>query len=188
MTHVPRIIESIENLNKERRGDLLKIFSPIAQRKRNININGHSVAGSFIFGISDGRQTGQDFRNWRFQTIAQNITASYFETWTNSGRGKYFLERSYFHLYTLIEEDLKEAEYILLHCDASEPDNTPHAKYKQSPHIHVEVAEPPIPRAHIALYNGRLPEILKSRTSFNNALYDSIEMLNSQVLQALPQI
>lgn len=188
MTHVPRIIESIESLQKERRDDLMKIFSPIAQRKKNININNHSVTGSLIFGISDGRQAGKDFRSWRFQTVSQNITAGYFEIWTNFGKGKYFLERSYFHLYLLVEEELREAEYILLHCDASEPDNTPHGKYKQSPHIHIEVAEQPIPRAHIALYNGQLPEVLKSRASFNNALYDSIEMLNTQVLQAHPQI
>jgi hypothetical protein len=88
----------------------------------------------------------------------------------------------------LVEEDLKESEYILLHCDASEPDSSPHSKYKQSPHIHVEVAQQPIPKAHIALYNGRISEVLKSRAAFNSALVDSIGMLNSQILQAHPQI
>lgn len=186
MTPVPRIIETIDNLQKSRQSDLLNIFSSIAFRKKNIIVSSFSVTGNLIFGISDGRETGQNFREWRFQTISESIKASYHEIWFNHGKGKYFLDRSYFHLYTLKHEDITENEYLLLHCDASEPDNTPHAKYKQSPHIHVEVAQQPIPRAHIALYNGRLTEVLRSRTSFNAALSESIQMLNSQILQALP--
>ncbi len=188
MTATPRIVESIDNLQKLRREDLVKIFSTIAHRQKNISVNNFSVTGNLVFGISDARQTGQNFRDWRFQTISQNITANYHEIWYNLGKGKYFLERSYFHLYTIVEEELKENEYILLHCDASEPDNSPHSLYKQSPHIHVEVAEQPIPKAHIALYNGRLAEVLKSRATYNAALKESIEMLNSQILQAHPPL
>jgi len=184
MTQVARIIESIDNLQKVRRTDLLNIFSTVAERKKNININSHSIGGSLIFGISDGREPGQNFTSWRFQTTSQNITANYHEIWNNFGKGRYFLERSYFHLYTLVEEDFVEDEYILLHCDASEPDDTPHGIYKQSPHLHIEVAKDPICKAHLALYNGRVNEVLKSRSSFNQALKDSVEMLNSQILQA----
>jgi hypothetical protein len=188
MTPVPRIIETIDNLQKSRNADLIKIFSTIAYRKKAINVQNFSISGSLIFGISDSRETGQNFRDWRFQTISENIKANYHEVWINQGRNKYFLERSYFHLYTVVEEDLSEGEYILLHCDASEPGTTPHSIYKQSPHIHIEVAEQPIPKAHFALYNGRLAEVLKNRASFNSALLDSITMLNSQILQAHPLI
>ena len=95
MTYTPRIIESIDNLQKGRRLDLLKIFSPIAQRKKNINVVNHSITGNLVFGISDGHQPGQNYRSWRFQTISQNITASYYEIWINLGKGQYFLERSH---------------------------------------------------------------------------------------------
>lgn len=186
MIPVPRIVETIDKLQKSRNADLVKIFSTIAYRKRNINVRSFSVSGSLILGISDGLETGQNYRDWRFQTISENIKANYHEVWVNQGRGKYFLDRSYFHLYKVIEEGLTESEYILLHCDASEPMTTPHSVYKQSPHIHVEVAEQPIPKAHFALYNGRLVEVLKNRASFDAALLDSIAMLNSQILQAHP--
>jgi hypothetical protein len=138
-----------------------------------------------IFGISDGYETGVNFTEWRFKTLCENIKGNYHEIWINHGNGNYFLYRSYFHLYKVSESDKTEAEYILLHCDASEPDDTPHSIYKQSPHIHIEVAENPVPKMHFALYNGRVKETLKGIDSFNQALKESIEMINDQVMKLL---
>lgn len=186
MTPVPRILESIDKLQRSRTNDFINIFSTIAHRNRNIQVMNFSIRGNLIFAIADAWESGQNFTDWRFQTISKNIRASYHEIWNDHGKGKYFLERSYFHLYILVEEDFKEEEYILLHCDASEPAASIHSIYKQSPHIHVKAAPHPIPKAHIALYNSCLPEVLKSRTSFNRALSESISMLNSEILQAHP--
>ncbi|MCW3089815.1 MAG: hypothetical protein JWP81_884 [Ferruginibacter sp.] len=88
------------------------------------------------------------------------------------GNDRYFLDKSYFHLYTY-NNDLKEFEYILLHCDTSEPNDTPHSIYKKSPHLHIEVAEHPIPKAHFALYNGRVAEVLRNIKAYNIALSET---------------
>jgi len=133
-----------------------------------------------VYGISDGVENGSNFKSWRFKTSANGISANYFEIWNSLESNKYFLERSYLHLF--LDENFKEIEYIFLHSDASEPDNTEHSTYKQSIHLHVEAARYPIPKAHIALYNGRHIEILSSLSSFNKALKESIIMIKSQII------
>ena len=187
MTPVARVIESLTTLKTARKDQLRNIFASIASRGKNIQIHDRSSSGDLIYSIADGFETGIDYSEWRFQTICENIKASYYEVWTNHGKGNYFLVRSYFHLYLLSTEDMKMSEYILLHCDASEPDSGKHAMYKQSPHIHIEVAPNPLPKAHFALYNGRIKEILKGINSFNQALKESIDMLNDQVLKLLSE-
>lgn len=186
MTPVPRIIDTIQNLSTRRKSQLIDIFSTVSFKKRNINVFNPSLGGSLIFSISDGKENGSNFKDWRFQTISESITAGYHEVWRNLGKEKYFLERSYFHLYMFDEEEQIESEYVLLHCDASEPNNTEHCEYKQSPHLHFEKAQYPIPKAHIALYNGRVHEVLSSLVAFNSALSDAIKMLETQILNAHP--
>jgi hypothetical protein len=185
MSPVTRIIESISSLQQSRSSELLEIFSTIAYQKKRINVNNTSVGRNIIYGIADGRENGRDFSAWRFKTISESIVANYSEVWVNFQKDRYFLERSYFHLYSISEDTFSESEYILLHSDASEPNDTPHCLYKQGPHLHFEVAPPPIPRAHIALYNGRLDQILKNKANFDSALEQTIKMLDSQILKAL---
>jgi hypothetical protein len=181
MTPTPRIIQSINTLRSGRFTTLRDLFSPISKRGKHINIYPISLGGSFIIGISDGKETGSNFREWRFQTTNENIRGCYFEVWLKYEKENCFLERSYLHLYKTTEPE-NENEYVLLHCDASEPDGTEHAIYKQSPHLHIEVAPYPLKKAHIALYNGRIGEVLKNIGSFNDALRESIQMINSQIL------
>ncbi len=181
MTPTPRIIEKLDNLRSVRYTVLRDIFSPICKKKNNINVYSPVLGGSFILGISDGKESGSNFREWRFQTINDSIRGCYFEVWINYKKDNYFLERSYLHLYKFNESE-SEDEYVLLHCDASEPDNSEHSIYKQSPHLHIEVAPYPLKKAHIALYNGRLKEVLKDLNSFNTALRETIQMINSQII------
>jgi hypothetical protein len=182
MPPVPRIVYDIGPLLNHRRDELSRIFLAISANSRRINFVNASLSGSIICGFNDSLDPGSQFRNWRFKTICDDINANYFEIWKQSTRNQYFLERSYLQLYKKTSD--AEYEYFHLHCDASEPDDTPHAKYKQSLHIHVEAAEHPIPRAHIALYNGRL-EFLRNITSFNAALSESVLMIKSQLLERL---
>ena len=182
ITQKPRIINSLYDLKRDRNTQLLTIFSLIAKRGTKVNVFDRSVAGSLIFGISDGHQNGSDYTAWRFQTLSVNLKANYHEVWASSGKDRYYLVRSYFHLYRFDGE--QEKEYILLHCDASEPDDAPHSIYKQSPHLHIECAEHPVPKAHFALYNGRVGQVLKNIINFDAALNETILMFKSQVLEA----
>lgn len=43
----------------------------------------------------------------------------------------------------------------------------------------------PIPRAHIALYNGRTAEVLKDLNNFDKALNETIQMIDSQILSMI---
>jgi hypothetical protein len=180
---VPRIIVDVSSLVSTRTSQLLDIFSTISLKGKKININNPSSGGNLIFGISDGIESGVNFRDWRFKTVSDDIVANYHEVWNTQSKGKYFLVRSYLHLYLFKKEELSETEYILWHCDASEPDHTPHAIYKQSPHIHIEIAQHPIPKAHIALYNGRVSNTLRDIETFNVALKESLIMIDSQILK-----
>ncbi len=180
--HNPRITSNIGSLLSKRSAFLTRLFAQISYKGANINVCTPSSGGSLFIGISDGKESGINYRDWRFQSSVQHIYANYHEVWNNIGKDKYFLVRSYLHLY-VIDDDFSEKEYILLHCDASEPDDTPHSLYKQSPHIHIEVAPHPIPKAHIALFNGRQSEILSDIKSFDNALIECINLIDSQFLK-----
>lgn len=179
----PRVITHIDVLRSTRSSTLTALFSGIALRKTGINIGLNSVRGNIIISVSDGREGGTNFVDWRFKTYVDDIKASYYESWNAHSMGRYYLERAYFHLYKMDVSAQVEKEYILLHCDASEPDGSPHSKYKQSPHLHFESAPQPLPKAHIALYNGGTSEVLKSLDTFNLALNDCIGLLDSQVLK-----
>ena len=181
----PRIIESLDDLKSDRWKTLKKIFDGISLRKGNLNVVDISSSGNFILGLSDASQPGSVFRDWRFKTTSPVIEGNYHEIWSDLGKGKYFMNRSYLHLFFQDRSELVEKEYVLLHCDASEPNDSEHSIYKQSPHIHIEMARDPIPKAHFALYNGRILEVLKNLESFDVALKESIEMIDSQVIKML---
>lgn len=166
---------------KSRIDSIRSILSRISSR--SINVNQLSLGGRLIFAVSSGHERGVNFTEWRLITKIESITASYYEIWDDHGKGKYYLDRSYFHLYKLDSTEEDESEYVLLHCDASEPLGIPHSAYKQSPHIHIKAAPNPLPKAHIALYNNRADEILQTIDSFDKALNESIQLFDSQILQ-----
>jgi hypothetical protein len=180
MTPVPRVISSIDKLRRSRRASLNKTFSSVSGR---INVQQLSLGGKLIFSVSSGPELGRDFTHWRFNTKAKGITASYYEIWVHYSKNDYYLDRSYFHLYRINVVDRSESEYVLLHCDACEPGDGAYSLYKQSPHIHVKAADEPLPKAHIALYNGRVNEVLGSLESFDNALKECVQLFRAEILQ-----
>lgn len=182
MPDVPRIFIDLPSIFTRRKVELTRIFSKISIKGLKVNFVHASIGGSIICGFSDSMTPGTEFKSWRFKTMSPDIIANYHEIWNQYNKNQYFLVRAYLHLFKKTED--RVYEYIHLHCDASEPDNSPHAEYKKSLHIHVEAAEDPIPKAHIALYNGR-PEILTDLRTFNTALNDSVVMIESQVLRRL---
>jgi hypothetical protein len=186
MTHVPRIKVPISDLNGERLTYLRTLFSGIAKRGNNIVVNQKSIGGhSYILGISDSYETGSDYLEWRFKTTKENYFGLYYERWKPFESDIYFLDRVYFHLTRYDSDSRQEKEYLLLHCDASEPDDTPHSLYKRSPHLHISVAEHPLPHSHIALNINSLPIIYKSLDSLQIAINDAITMIREEVIENL---
>jgi hypothetical protein len=186
MTHIPRITSSIDTLNSTRGSQIIGLLKCVANRGDKITFNYRSIGGrAFIIAISDSTETGNEFTSWRFKTYVDQYHAMYYEKWIPLQDDVYFLSRAYFHIYKTRQTKLQEEEYILLHCDVSEPDDSHHAKYKQSPHLHIKSAEQPLPHAHFALNNTDLQLTLSSLDNLNNALQNAIEMIDNQVLLEL---
>lgn len=184
---VIRIKQSLSELSTGRTKQIEKLFTSIAFNKRTIKVNHVNVSRDYIMGISDVYERGTDYTAWRFRTNLKNYYAMYYEKWIPYEKDIYYLDRAYFHVYRTNSERDTVEEYILLHCDVSEPDEADHAKYKQSPHLHLHSAEHPIPKSHIALNNGNLKEILESIDGMHLALKQAIDMIDDQILKPLKE-
>jgi hypothetical protein len=167
--------------------ELVQLLLPITNNKK-LHIIVKSKGSSIAFIASNVNTNALDLRDYRFSTICSFLNASYYEIWNQITTTEYYLERAYCHLYLNDEAYLKnreDGEYILLHCDPNEDNGSPNAKYKQSPHIHVECAQYPISKVHFALYNGSLNEILKTKEAITVALQEAIIMLKEEVITKL---
>ncbi len=183
MNFEPRILENISELNTHRPGSIIGSVKGVSMLTNGIVCNPVSIGGrSFILGVSDSREMNSNYLDWRFKTYNPDFTAMYYERWKPFEKDTYFLERVYFHVYKLNRSAMESKEYILLHCDAAEPDGTEHSEYKKVPHLHICCAEEPIPHAHFSLYKGARPSVLDSLEMLNAAIKDSIEMIDNQIL------
>ena len=126
-----------------------------------------------------------NYRAWRFTTFVPRFRGMYFERWESKG-SSWVLHRAYFTLWKTISSVGEiEKEYLCLHCDPSISNSEAHAKYKQGPHLHIKIAEPEFPNAHIALAFGHLDTVLQSADNLFKAMHWSIEMIKQEVLDEL---
>ncbi len=115
-----------------------------------------------------------------FKTINPNFNASYFEIWDRRDKNEFYLNKIYFHLYSIEERENKE--YILLHTDPSDPDVT-HGDYKRSPHLHIKrTTDLKIPHAHLALNINDYDKALSSISEMDKCFKNHINMLVNQIL------
>lgn len=141
--------------------------------------------GAIVLGTHDGSPAQSNYRAWRFATRFPLYYAMYFEMWrpTSVERLSFYLDRAYLTVYRQ-EGPGSEQEFISLHCDPDEhdPDEQAKAVYKRGPHLHIKAADPPIPRAHIALAVGQLEHVLSDAANLTEALEWSILMIADEVL------
>ena len=140
-------------------------------------------------------QNTDQYTQRRFKTYVPSLFATYYERWYKTDQGEkelFYLERAYLHLYMMDKTLKQEKEFCLLHCDPNEADNAPHAKYKQSLHLHIECSDSSWPhcaiwpRAHIALNTGYLDCVLKDIDSLTKAIKEAVVMLKEEVLDEFP--
>lgn len=138
-----------------------------------------------ILSAYDGSLRTNDYRQLRFATCARHVRAMYFELWKSCdlNDNQWFLDRAYLTLF-FVERPDKEVELLSLHCDpeAIERDGKPHSDYKSGPHIHIKTAADPMPKAHFALADGYINEVLRDVKSLTNALKRSLQMIRVEVL------
>lgn len=126
--------------------------------------------------------------SWRFATYKHGCWASYYEIWTltDSRHERYRLDKAYLTLYKRVKDPDQEKQILCLHCDPYEPDDgNPSVEYKKRPHLHVEAAEAPIPKAHFSLTVGSLAEVLTSAGTLTDALESCVKMIKCEVLDRM---
>jgi hypothetical protein len=170
-----------------------QLLLPLVPDPKGLFVMPKSTPDEFrIVAFGRGFANTGDFDNLRFSTVAPKFSAMYHERWNRVFAGKkesFYLYRAYLHLYQ-IDSVTGEAEFLLLHCDPNEPAASPHARYKQSLHLHIESSTAPWPHdiwphSHLALNVAYLNAMLKDADSFTHALRFAVVMLREQVLDLL---
>jgi hypothetical protein len=187
---MPRVKLTIKDLAARRRR-IRELLTPLVDSPRTLFFQPKSKSGDYIIGTHEGSRPTSFYGDWRFRTIVPELRGMYYEWWKRSEEDKeewWYLYRAYLHIYKLDRAKRQESEYLLLHCDPSEPDGSPRAKYKQGPHLHIHaVNDPrdPFPRAHVALNAGHLDAVLANADSLTSAIKMAVNMLREEVLERL---
>ena len=144
-------------------------------------------ANAIVIGIHDGSPPASHYRDWRFSTKVHHLAAMYYEVWPPvSGSGAhYYLAKAYLHIYRARRPG-DESEILALHCDPSEEPGAERPElvhYKRAPHLHIRVAEHPIPNAHLCMVAGDIELLLRTPSSLTDGFARCVEMIAEEVLQ-----
>lgn len=181
---MPAIQMTLQEL-KSRGQQVSRLMRPLARVKYGPASEVKSTQHSFMIGTHDGSPSESDPTEWRFSTRVSGLRAAYYEVWTRVDDDYWCLEKAYLNVFRTDRATEDETKYLSLHCDPSQPDSAPHARYKKGPHLHIQVAEEPFPQAHIALTGGQLDEVLCSLESLSQAIGWAVQMLREEVLDRI---
>ena len=144
-----------------------------------------AVKGRIISGHAGG-SAHSDHRSLWFPTFTSNVQGEYFEIWyPTDGEEQWMLERAYFTLRRVARPMATYQEILCVHCDPLATDGEPVRTYKRGPHLHVVVAETPVPDAHFPLNLGHLNEVLASIQSLTAAMRTAIEVVCNEVVSRM---
>jgi hypothetical protein len=172
-----------------RGGDVCELLGPLTgSGASRAGFDYRSSYGQVSLAAFSGpRPVSDSIDLWRFTTRVPTLRGSYFERWlpVNERRKRYFLDRGYLHLYvsTRMGAEPTEKQILALHCDPNEPEASKHWRYKRGPHLHISVAESPIPHSHFALNAFHLDSVLRSTENLSEAFGAAVKMLEDQVLE-----
>lgn len=139
--------------------------------------------GGKVFAAHDGRALGGGFRDWSFRTFAPDLWCRYFELWRPGiGIDKWNLSRAYLTIAKIDRVSRCLEEVICIHCDPLDTSPEPVGSYKRGPHLHVEVADDPLPRAHFPLNFGHLEAVLSSPDDLTRALKQAVAIVVHEVV------
>ena len=164
------------------------LLSSMVRNQRNLTCR--QVSGGinqYIIGTYEGSSPPSvDYRNWRFNTTKDPLRANYFEIWRPSDleQSNWYLFRAYLTIFEIDQVSRTEKELVALHCDPDEPNDAPHAKYKQGPHLHVLCATDPLQHSHIALNSSRhlYSDVLDSFKNLSEHFDEAVQLVSEQVI------
>jgi hypothetical protein len=180
-----QIISDVGILFTDRAPEVRNLLSPLlaSQSRFHCGFEARKVNGGRVLVAHDNTRIGESYRDWTFRTFAKNFWCKYFELWKQIGQTQeWYLERAYL---TILRPDIPNHdfdEYLCIHCDPNDLSAEPFGSYKRGPHLHVEMAEAPIPDCHFPLNLGHLQEVLSSVNSLTEALRQAVEVLSHEFL------
>ncbi len=131
----------------------------------------------------------ESYRDWRFKTNCAQLSGQYFDDWYPvDDTHQWSLERAYFQLFRMKSRS-DSSEFVALHCDPDEDlvNGEPWHSYKKGPHIHVRAADAPLPRAHLALADGYLSEVLQDLDGLEISLQRGINLIRHEIIGRMPE-
>ena len=139
--------------------------------------------GKKIIATHEGSPVLSDFTCWRFATKSRGYWAGYYEIWSlvPGTNNTFELEKAYLTVYR------GESEFVCLHCDPAESGIGKKIEYKQSPHLHVEVAESPVHKAHISICVGNNAAVLADIGNLTRTFERGIEMIKLEIMDRIEQ-
>jgi len=172
---------------KKRRLKILNLLSNISKREL-IEVTQQNERGALIISVTD-----KDTRipKFRFKTINQSYLADYKETWVKQSPAKFYLKEINLSIYNIEDEYLRthsKDEFVLLHTEPNykptETENISPSRviYKKSPHIHIECATKPIPKAHIALNIDNYQTVTASLDALDEAIIRAVKLIKDEIL------
>jgi len=188
---MPSVELDIKEL-QERRLHIMCLLKPLSRKDSGPACDQQLIGNSrLMLGAHEGVTMRSRIREWRFATPQRDCWANYYELWelVDSKSQRYCLNRAYLTIYRRnhTRYPAEEEELLCLHCDPYEPDDGTNLSvvYKRSPHLHIEAADEPIPKAHFALAIGNLTEVLASTVNLTKSLAQCIEMIRHEVLDRM---
>lgn len=190
----------LEKLTGRGNKEVAKLLLPLVKKRLWQKVPTSSNTSTFAFAMSDSSSSGVNVADFFFRTSYPGIQAQYYEVWKKNPDVQinlYYLEKAYLHIYKVEQQGRKE--FVLLHCDPSfgpdeslkikAPDSYNKMKrqvpYKRLPHIHIEEAKHPFPKAHLAMNFGYNEIVLESLDSLFTAMKFGIQMLKEEILDAI---
>ena len=180
------ILLSADRLRTGRIREVQTLLQPFRERGLPVPCQFVSVPGTSAKLIAANIRTSNayDYKQWWFPTWVSNIYAQYYEAWSQADAGrKYGLERCYLSLARLGAPDRGYESIVCVHCDPTCAEPEPLRSFKSGPHLHVELAEPPLPKCHFPLNLAQLGEVLSSAETVTRAMGSAVRVITDEVMR-----
>lgn len=185
---MPQLTITRDQLRSQRFIKVPVLLSSVVRNHKSLRCKQVSGGNNqYIISTYEGSSPSNfDYRSWRFKTIKDDLRANYFEIWRPSDpeQSNWYLFRAYLTIFAVNQVTRTEKELVALHCDPDEPDDAPHAKYKQGPHLHMLWAADPLQHSHIALNSSRYLQngVLASFQNLSDHFDEAVKLISEQVI------
>ena len=141
-----------------------------------------STSSEFALTARSGEKLTSDMRRWSFPSSVDSIICKYGERWrpTSPNAQEFRLQTVYFQLLEHHGRDEEPKEIVAFHWHAVDGGGG----YAGLPHLHVEAADNPLPRAHFGV--TLTVEAQQNTVEYLDRLLDeAIAMVEAEVLQRI---